>query len=771
MQRFISLSLVACLFAAVGFAQEAKPTEGPKITYDDHVRPIFREHCFACHAQDRTKGGLTLDTYAKTMAGGSSGEVVFAGDTGSSRLWHLITQAEEPKMPPEQPKIAQVKLDLVQKWIEQGALENSGSKAVIKKKKDVSLKPASIGKPEGPPPMPENLIRQPVVYLPKAGQTTALASAPWSPLVAVAGHKQILLYHSESGELLGVLPFPEGQAFVLRFSRNGQLLLAGGGRGGHSGSVVLFEVKTGKRVAKIGEELDAVLAADVSADHQLVALGGPSKVVRIYSVATGELLHEIKKHTDWVIGCEFSPDGVLLATSDRSAGLFVWESGTAGEYLSLRGHTGAIADVSWRSDGNVLASTGEDGTIRQWEMEEGKQLKQWPAHGGGGFCVEYTHDGRICSAGRDNLVKSWAVDGAAIKSYPAFTEQALACAFTFDGKKVIGGDWLGAIKAWDAAEAKEVLAYTPNPVTLEMSLAAAQQDAAAKQPAADQANKEFAEIQKLLADRTTVAKAAADKAAAAAAEPGKIDAAVNEAKKGVETLQLALKTAQDALTAAQEARKAVPDDKAEEKAAKDTAIAAAEQEVNKVQLMIAEQTKKAETIAATKPAAEEAAKVAAAEATQRENERKETEGQVAAKKAAADAANAAFAAANAVVQQRQADLAAFQGLAGKLAAEIEAAKQKSAPLKAAMDQAVAAQEPFAKAAAEKAAQMKEMAAKLEALKAELAKLEADKKAADDALAAKQTAVTQAQEALGDAEAAVEKAAAEQQAFQDAYGKK
>src|SRR5206468_9874745 len=96
---------------------------------------------------------------------------------------------------------------------------------------------------------------------------TALASSPWAPLVAVGGPKQVLLYHADTLDLLGVLPFPEGVPQVLKFSRNGSLLLAGGGRGGKSGRVVVWGVKTGERVFEVGEELDAVLAADISADQ------------------------------------------------------------------------------------------------------------------------------------------------------------------------------------------------------------------------------------------------------------------------------------------------------------------------------------------------------------------------------------------------------------------------------------------------------------------------------------------------------------------------
>src|SRR5687768_16893151 len=131
---FVAIWIVFAALVAAATAQEAKPPDAPKITYDDQVRAIFREHCFACHAQDRNKGGLTLDSYGKAMAGGSSGEVVLAGDLASSRLWALVSHSEEPKMPPMAEKLPQEKLDLISKWIERGAPENSGSKVVIKKK-------------------------------------------------------------------------------------------------------------------------------------------------------------------------------------------------------------------------------------------------------------------------------------------------------------------------------------------------------------------------------------------------------------------------------------------------------------------------------------------------------------------------------------------------------------------------------------------------------------------------------------------------------------
>src|SRR5215471_980283 len=156
---FITWVVVCAPFAA---AQDAKPPApgAPKITYDEHVRPIFREHCFSCHSADKQESGLQLDTYQKAMAGGSSGEVVLAGDLASSRLWALVSHAEEPKMPPKQDKLAAAKLDMLSKWIEQGAPENAGSKVVLKKSPLATIAATSIGKPDGPVVMPVGLLKQ-----------------------------------------------------------------------------------------------------------------------------------------------------------------------------------------------------------------------------------------------------------------------------------------------------------------------------------------------------------------------------------------------------------------------------------------------------------------------------------------------------------------------------------------------------------------------------------------------------------------------------------
>ena len=231
--------------------------------------------------------------------------------------------------------------------------------------------------------MPEHVSRQPAVYTARPAAIAALAASPWSPLVAIGGQRQIVLYNTDSSELAGILPFPEGIPYSLRFSRSGKLLLAGGGHSAVKGLAAAYDVQSGKRLAQVGDELDAVLAADINPSQTLIALGGPQKLVRIFNVADGASVVEIRKHTDWITAVEFSPDGVLLATADRAGGVLVWEAGTDREFQALEGHKAAVTAMSWRDDSNVLATAGEDGIITLWGIEKGKRIKNIQAHPGG----------------------------------------------------------------------------------------------------------------------------------------------------------------------------------------------------------------------------------------------------------------------------------------------------------------------------------------------------------------------------------------------------
>jgi WD40 repeat protein len=512
-----SLTLLVLVGCLAGVNSLVLAEDAPPPNFVDHVLPVLKARCASCHGADQAKGGFVIDSYGQVMGGGASGPVVEPGDSDASRLWLLVNHKEQPIMPPKEPKLPDDQLATIEKWIAGGALETASSKPVVKKKSSFTLNSTDVTgeKPEGDPPMPENVSVEPLTLSTRGNVVTALAANPWSPLAAVAGHRQILLYDLTDFTIAGVLPFHEGQIHVLRFSRNGTLLLAGGGQGGKSGLCVVYDVRTGARVFEVGSESDAVLAADISSNHGLVALGGPKKIVRVFSTATGEQEYELKKHTDWITAIEFSPDGVLLATGDRSNGTIVWEAPTGREFYVLNGHSTAVTGFSWRVDSNLLASCSEDTTIRLWEMTNGTQVRSWGAHGAGVASVQFTRDGRLVSTGRDLVGRIWNGEGGQIRQLPGMPDLGLKVAFCETTGYVLVGDWTGRVHVYKSDDGTEVAVLVTNPAALPARIESAAAAHATNQAAADAAAVQLAAIQKEWADKKAAYDAAAAELAAA----------------------------------------------------------------------------------------------------------------------------------------------------------------------------------------------------------------------------------------------------------------
>lgn len=426
--RYLSTFFVVAL-APLSLAGAAEPAA---VTYDQ-VRPVFKKHCVSCHGQERSRGDLNLSTTAGIQGGSSSGPVAIAGKPDESMLYTLAAHLEAPKMPPGAPKIPQRELDLIRRWIEDGLQVKMEVAAATSGSKPAMVKP--VGGTEAVTP-----IARPTAI-------TAVAVSPREPLIAVSGQRQVVLFAGSDRTPTKAFPFPEGDVFALRFSRDGELLLAGGGLGGASGKVVAIEVATGRRVFEVGDEPDVVLAFDLSPDRSLVALGGPGKSVNVYRTANGELMSTLRKHTDWILSVAFSPDGLLLASGDRFGGLQVWEAGTGKSFHTLRGHVGPVNTVGWSADSERLLSGGQDGTLRLWDMHQGTEAAKWDAQLGGVLTAQWTVPNHIVAGGRDRQVAIFSPDGRRERAW-SLSDEVTELAVTADGSRLITGDAAGRLAAW-----------------------------------------------------------------------------------------------------------------------------------------------------------------------------------------------------------------------------------------------------------------------------------------------------------------------------------
>ena len=435
--RAVLAVILTMLLAATSRAQLGKPAGA--INFERDVKPILRKRCGNCHNPEQPRGELDLTTYSGIITGGASGKTAVAGKPDDSPLYTLPAHLEDPNMPPNAPKIPQREIDTLRRWVEGGLIERAGDAPAPGVVSASEASSETLVAPEIPP---------------RADAISALAVSPVAPIAAVSGHRQILIFDLADTKILGALRFAEGDVFALKFSKDGQTLLAAGGVGAESGKVILFQTKTWVRVSTVGDEVDAVLAADLAPDGSRVVLGGPNRAVKIIATPKGDILHTFRKPTDWVTATSFSPDGLLVAAGDRFGGLFLWETRSGQEFLPLKGHPKAITAIAWSKNRDELLTASEDSAIQVIDLNTGKAIRRWEAHSGGVLSIDVHPSGRIASSGRDRRIKIWDSDGTPAGILGPALDQTTCVAWTADGRSVVSGDLTGQVRIWTLADSQ-----------------------------------------------------------------------------------------------------------------------------------------------------------------------------------------------------------------------------------------------------------------------------------------------------------------------------
>ena len=120
-----ALLLLLSLVAMQCLATSARAQD--KVTFDEHISPILRQRCSACHSATTKKSDLDITSYSALMQGGASGGGIEPGDASASYLYQLVAHESEPFMPQNAEKLPDAEIDLLKRLIIGGALENAGS--------------------------------------------------------------------------------------------------------------------------------------------------------------------------------------------------------------------------------------------------------------------------------------------------------------------------------------------------------------------------------------------------------------------------------------------------------------------------------------------------------------------------------------------------------------------------------------------------------------------------------------------------------------------
>src|SRR6185369_8439557 len=98
----------------------AKPDSVREEFFENRIRPLLAQQCFACHTNSKS-GGLRLDSLNDILKGGGSGPAVVPGDPDKSLLLAAIKHSGQLKMPKSATRLTDAQISDVAMWIKDGA--------------------------------------------------------------------------------------------------------------------------------------------------------------------------------------------------------------------------------------------------------------------------------------------------------------------------------------------------------------------------------------------------------------------------------------------------------------------------------------------------------------------------------------------------------------------------------------------------------------------------------------------------------------------------
>jgi WD40 repeat protein len=406
------------------------------ISYSRDIVPILRTNCISCHKPGKTKGGLDLTTHMGLLKGGDEGGSIKAGDAKGSRLIDTIC-GEEPEMPKDGEPLLPREIQIISRWIDQGAMADEATAAGTKL-------PAE-------PPVYQSL---PAVH--------ALSFSPDGKFLAVPGRHEILLHRTDGSGIAARLPGDSPRLESLAFSGDGSLLIASGGAVSEFGEIQIWDPAQGKLVRSIKASHDSFYGVSISPDNQRVAVGCADKLVRVFTIADGKETMRCDNHLDWVFGSAFTNDGLRLATVSRDKAAKLIDTTTGQLIDDINQARDPLICLQKHPREDLLATGGTEGKIRLFRMEarggrlsegdnkENSFVREFEHMASPIYALAFSPDGsRIACGGESGEVRIFNSGNGQRVSHIKNVHRSgsvFALAFTADGKYLATGGYDGHIR-------------------------------------------------------------------------------------------------------------------------------------------------------------------------------------------------------------------------------------------------------------------------------------------------------------------------------------
>lgn len=116
--------VASCLIATLIMLPQWSMAQSPEpVDFGRQIQPILAKRCYACHGPDKAEGGLRLNQRSLAFEKLESGQqAIVPKDTEHSEMMRrILSKDESEQMPPEGPRLTEAQVDLLTRWIKEGA--------------------------------------------------------------------------------------------------------------------------------------------------------------------------------------------------------------------------------------------------------------------------------------------------------------------------------------------------------------------------------------------------------------------------------------------------------------------------------------------------------------------------------------------------------------------------------------------------------------------------------------------------------------------------
>jgi WD40 repeat protein len=311
---------------------------------------------------------------------------------------------------------------------------------------------------------------------------TALRFSPDGTVLAVSGNREVLLHKADGSAVLQRLQGKSERILSIAFSRQGDLLIAGGGTPAQFGEVQIWNPKEAKLLRSATLTNDTVFGASLSPDSSRVAVGGADNTVHVFDTATGKEMYKIGNHENWVLATVFGVDSkrFVSASRDRAAKMIDTQSGAFLENVNLlRGELSAIARHPSK---DIVVIGGEERYPYIYLLDRPRNMKiaddttlvrKLERQDGAIFALDWSPDGkRIAVAGASPSVNLYDPDtGERKAACQGHSAGIYSVAFSPDGTRLATGGFDGKVRVYDPNDCKLLHEFVPVPLATVRSTA------------------------------------------------------------------------------------------------------------------------------------------------------------------------------------------------------------------------------------------------------------------------------------------------------------